>query len=119
METRDGDTKIGFHGQGSLKELIVGRPIRRHEVFRDGRDGLVDVCLVFNIDGAMIEFTESAEGQDKIDAADMTGIVNRCALVIKAGNDGVEFFAGVDRPVDVESLEVDIGDDFEHGSVLG
>ena len=97
----------------------MGRPIRRHKVFSDGSNGLVDVCLVFKTDGAMIEFTESAEGQDEIHAADMTGIMNRCTLVIEAGDDGVKFFAGIDRPVDVQSLEVDIDDDFEHGPVLG
>jgi len=97
----------------------VGRPIGRHKVFRDGSDRLVDVYLVFDTDGAMIEFTESAKGQNKIHAADMTGFMHRCTLVIEAGDDGVEFFAGVDRPVDVESIEVDIDDDFEHGSVLG
>ena len=101
METRDGDAKIGFDGQGSLEELIMGRPIRRHKVFSDGSNGLADVCLVFKTDGAMIEFTESAEGQDEIHAADMTGIMNRCTLVIEAGDDGIKFFAGVDRPVDV------------------
>jgi len=118
LETRDGDTKIGFDGQGSLEELVVGRPVSGHEVFGDGRDRLADI-LGFDIDGAMVEFTEGAEGQDEIDAADMAGIVERSALFVEGGNDGVEFFAEVDGPVDVESLEVDIDDDVEHGSVLG
>jgi len=43
LETRDGDAKIGFYGQGPLEELVVNRPVRGHGVFGDGRDGVVEV----------------------------------------------------------------------------
>jgi len=67
----------------------------------------------------VVEFTESTEGKDEVDTADMARIMDVGGLIIETGDDGVEFLARVNRPVDVESVKVDIDDDLEHDSVLG
>jgi hypothetical protein len=96
-------------------------PLGRHEVLCNRTKRLVDIDLVFDIGttGTTIELAESTKGENEIDAADMTRIVNGGGLVIHIIDDLVEFSARIDRPVEIEAIEIDIDDGFEHGAVFG
>jgi len=116
LQAGDGNTKIGFDGQGSLKELVMGRPIR-HEFFcQSGAKVAVGLRLGMS---KFVEFAEGSESKYQVDTGEVTRIIGRCCSIIEIVENLVKILPGIDGTMKVETGEIDIDDVFCKDAVLG
>jgi hypothetical protein len=116
LQAGDGDAKVGFDGQSSLEELVMGRPIR-HEFFCQGR-AKVAVCLRLGM-SEFVEFAEGSESKYQVDAGEVTRIIDGGCSIVQIVENLVKVLPEIDRTMKVETGEVDVDDVFCKYAVLG
>jgi len=70
-------------------------------------------------DSAMIEFAQSTEGKDQVDAAEVSRIINRGGAFVKIVDDLVEILTSVNGTVVIETGKIDVYDMLPEFVVLG
>jgi len=64
LQAGDGDAKVGFDGQSSLEELVMGRPIRHEFFYQGGAKVAVGLGLGMS---KLIEFAKGSESKYQVD----------------------------------------------------
>lgn len=124
LQTRNGDAKVGLDAEGTLKELVMLRPVRRHELFDEQLLGGRVVDLM--VDGPVVQVAKGAKSEDKIEAAEEAGIVvderigSSCHLtLIQVVESLVKVAACKDGTMNIEAAKVDVDNSGDHFAVFG